>query len=275
VNSRRISVRAILAALFLAACTQAAADPTAEPTARATATETPDPLSRVTVDGRFAVDADGRRIAVRCWGQGPVIVLEGGGAGSLQFGQSAFTRELARHAQVCVHGRAGIGLSDAAPDRMRDADDVVEDLRDALSAAHVDPPYVLVGSSFGGFVMTYFAERYPDTVTGVVTLDTPAPSLDLTPENFPEGVWDHPQNVEHLDVVGGFENRFAEDPPTFGAPLIVVTAIGGQSSVEDQSFWLQSSPDSHQVELIGGHEIYEDDVDGVVAVVRGLILDAR
>lgn len=164
---------ALFAVLLLSACTQPVADSTPRPSVRAPATEAPDPLSRETVDGLFVIGSDGRRIAVRCWGRGPVVVLEGGGAGTRQFGQSEFTRELARDAQVCVHDRAGTGLSDAAPDRRRDADDVVEDLHDALSAADVDPPYLLVGSSFGGMVMTHFAERFSDEVMGVVTLDTP------------------------------------------------------------------------------------------------------
>jgi hypothetical protein len=39
------------------------------------------------------------------------------------------------------------------------------------------------------------------------------------------------------------------------APLTVVTATAGQSSVEDQAFWLELSPQATQVELQGGHDI--------------------
>jgi pimeloyl-ACP methyl ester carboxylesterase len=241
------------------------------PTPSATPTREPDPLQTPAIDGIFPVDDAGRGIALRCWGDGPVIILEGGDAGIGQFGNSWLARELAAHALVCAHDRAGIGSSDPAPDRRRDADDVVEDLRAALAAAGVDPPFMVVGSSFGGMVVTHFADRFDDEVSGVVTLDTPAPSLELTPENFPEGVWDHPDNTQHLDVVEGFENRFAREPPTFRAPLIVITASGGQSDTDDQAFWLQSSPDSRQVELPGGHEIYVDNVGGVVDEILSLL----
>ena len=239
------------------------------PSSPPASTPPPDPLAVPTVDGLFAVE-EGRRIAVRCWGEGPVVVFEGS-EGIEDPGQAAFLRNLAADAQVCVHDRAGNGLSDPAPERRRDADDVVEDLRAALIEAGVERPYVLVGSSFGGMVVTYYAERFGEDVAGVVTLDTPAPSTELTPENFPEGVWDHPDNAQNLDVVGGFENRFALDPPLFDARLVVVTASDGQSDVEDQSFWLPSSPDSRQLELVGGHEIYQDAMEDVAAEVRSLL----
>ena len=53
--------------------------------------------------------------------------------------------------------------------------------------------------------------------------------------------------------------------------VLVVTATGGQSDVEDQAFWLDSSPDSRQIELPGGHEIYEDATEEVVAEIVALL----
>ncbi len=72
-----------------------------------------------------------------------------------------------------------------------------------------------------------------------------------------------------------FENRFAKRPVSFPAPLVVVTATSGQSSPEDQQTWLRASPDSRQVELDGGHEIYLDDPEGVAAEVVALVNGAR
>ena len=261
---------------LIAACqgtpipSEAASPSLAAPSASARASEPS--IAEPTIDGLFEVDASGRRIAVRCWGTGPTVVLEDGGPGISQFSDTTLRRALGETTRVCLHDRAGIGLSDPAPDECRDADDVVDDLHAALGTAGVEPPFVLVGSSFGGMVVTHFADRFGDQVAGVVTLDTPAPSLDLTPENFPEGVCDHPANVEHLEVVAGFENRFAENPPMFDAPLIVVTASGGgQSSAGDQAFWLQTSGDARQVILAGGHEIYRDDPERVLAEILTLL----
>ena len=94
----------------------------------------------------------------------------------------------------------------------------------------------------------------PQDVVGVVVLDTPAPSAEFTEESEPGLVWDAPGNTEHLDVVHGFENRFAKAPPSIKAPLLLITPVPGEGSAEDESFWLQTSPQARQVTLSCGQE---------------------
>jgi pimeloyl-ACP methyl ester carboxylesterase len=76
-------------------------------------------------------------------------------------------------------------------------------------------------------VSTYYAATYPDDVVGVVLFDVPAPDATLSVALIPEIAWDHPTNLEHLDIVPEFEGRFANDPVTFPAPFTVVTATQG------------------------------------------------
>ena len=82
----------------------------------------------------------------------------------------------------------------------RTADDAIGDLHALLESAGVEPPYVMVGSSFGGFVATYYAATFADEVVGVVLLDVPAPDATLTAALIPEIAWDHPTNLEHVDA---------------------------------------------------------------------------
>ena len=239
------------------------------------ATNGTEALADPTVDGRFEVAADGRRLYLTCWGEGsPTVVLDSGhpdGTGIADFGETEFLRRLAAETRVCAYDRAGWGQSDPAPNEPRSADDVVDDLDALLKAAEVDGPFVLAGSSFGGMIAAHFADQHPEDVAGVVLLDVPAPSATLSAKEIPEIAWDHPMNPEHLDIGPEFENRFANSPPSFPAPLVVVTATGGDSSVEDQQAWLQSSEDARQIELTGGHEIYLDDPAGAAAEVISLL----
>lgn len=87
----------------------------------------------------------------------------------------------------------------------------------------------------------------------------------MTAAEIQEIAWDHPANPEHLDIASEFEIRFANDPASFSAPLVVVTATQGETDAEDQSVWLRPSPDARQIELGGGHEIYLDDPEGAAA----------
>jgi pimeloyl-ACP methyl ester carboxylesterase len=232
-------------------------------------------MSRPTVTGAFSVANDGRKLELRCWGEGsPTIILEAGypSAGIEQFVTNGrpFTERLAEQRKTCAYDRAGNGASDAAPMEPRDIDDVTDDLHALLAAAHVEGPYVLVGSSFGGMIVTYYAHRFPDGIRGVVLLDVPAPSATLTLTEAPELAWDSPQNPEHADVVPEFENRLAKERFAFMAPLLVITATRGQSNVADQAFWLGWSADSRQIELDGEHTVYNDQpvaiADAIVAM---------
>lgn len=238
----------------------------ASPTSEGSPSAKPDPMAEPSIDGRFVVDDEGRELAITCWGsEEPTIVIEGGGPdGRDSFGDTPLVRALVSEARVCLYDRAGGGDSDPAPNEERSFDDVADYLQALMTAARVDGPKVLVGSSFGGNLMAHYAARHPEDVAGVVLIDTPAPEA-FSLEEFPEGAWDHPGNVEHVNLLKMHE------PQPIEAPLLVLTAGDGQSSVEDQGFWLQLSSDSRQVELSGGHDLHEQDPAAVAAEILSFV----
>lgn len=248
----------------------------ASASASPTPTPLPDPMATPVIDGDFAVAVDGRTLHVTCWGEGsPTVLLETGipSDGLNQFAGRGhtFTSKLAARTRTCAYDRAGTGSADPAPNQPRSLDDVTADLHALLAAARIDGPYVLVGSSGGGMIVTYYAAHYPDGVTGVVMLDVPAPQATLTLQEAPELAWDSPENPEHLDIVAGFENRLAAEQFPFAAALIVITATEGQSNVADQAFWLDWSPHASQIELSGGHEVFNSQPQAVADQVLSLV----
>ncbi len=281
-HNRRLAIAGLVLGLLLAAGCGGTSEPSSSTTGMTdassdeTTTTASDVLASPTVEGMFEV-ADDRQLHLTCWGEGsPTVVLESGhpdAAGISDFGGSgaAFTRAIAADTRVCAYGRAGWDGSDPAPNQPRTADDVIDDLHNLLGAGGVGGPYVMVGSSFGGMVVTYYAATYPDDVVGVVLLDVPAPDASLSVAAIPELAWDHPTNLEHLDIVPEFESRFANDPVSFPAPLTVITATQGASDVEDQAVWLQASPDARQIELNGGHDIYVSYPSATAAEVLALV----
>jgi pimeloyl-ACP methyl ester carboxylesterase len=230
-----------------------------------------DPAANPSIQAKFAVGDDGRRLALVCWGEGsPTVLLETGGANIEEWTGSGVVRRLASGTRVCTYDRAGTGTSDPAPNERRDAEDVAHDIKALLAAADLAGPYVLVGRSFGGMIVTHYAEVLPEGVVGVVVLDTPAPSATFTEQSEPGLVWDFPGNTEHLDVLVGFENRFAKDPPKFEVPVLVITPLPGEASAKDEGFWLQVSSKSRQVELSCVDSAGGPCADAVVEFVNGL-----
>ena len=269
--------------LLLAACTSAVTSPDPTVAPRPTSSVVAVPSARATpnaeaptLEGPFAVADDGREVFLRCWGDGsPTVFVDGGCCGpdgTLRWLSLPFVQKVAAATRICAYDRAGTGRSDPAPeDRPRTADDVIADLNALIAAAGLDGPLVLVGASFGGMIVTYYAARYPEQVAGVVLLDVPAPSATFRPEEAPDLAWDHPRNPEHLDVVAGFENRFASERNPFDAPLLVITATDGQSDVEDQRFWLDLSADGRQTEIEGGHGLDHDNPEEAADLILEMV----
>ncbi len=78
--------------------------------------------------------------------------------------------DIAQFARVCSYDRAGYGYSDAGP-MPRTSDRIASELHAALESAGEKPPYLLVGSSFGGYIVRVFNGKYPDQVAALVLVD--------------------------------------------------------------------------------------------------------
>ncbi|MEO8811741.1 MAG: alpha/beta hydrolase [Caulobacteraceae bacterium] len=132
--------------------------------------------------GRLVRLPDGRRLNLRCSGAGsPTVILEGGFAAT-SMGWYKVQPLIARHRRVCSYDRAGYGFSDPGP-LPRDGAAVARDLDDALRAAGIGGPFVLVGHSAGGLYVRLFADRRPGEVVGMVLVD---PSVEHQDERLAE-----------------------------------------------------------------------------------------
>ncbi len=137
-------------------------------------------LSRSALSGNPApgelIEVDGRRGHLLCQGsEGPVVILEAGLPGS-SLTWASVTPGVAEFARVCSYDRAGYGWSEPGP-RPRTSASIARELRMLLQHAGIEPPYVLVGHSFGGLVVQVYASRFPDEVAGMVLVDASHPDL--------------------------------------------------------------------------------------------------
>jgi pimeloyl-ACP methyl ester carboxylesterase len=116
------------------------------------------------------VDVDGYRLLLNCTGVGnPTVILEAG-FGDLSVEWRAVQPQIAKFSRVCSYDRAGYGGSDPGP-LPRTSLRIATELHTLLKNAGEAPPYVLVGSSFGGYNVRVFNGLYPDEVAGIVLAD--------------------------------------------------------------------------------------------------------
>jgi pimeloyl-ACP methyl ester carboxylesterase len=125
------------------------------------------------------IDVGGHRLHVTCAGHGgPVVLLESGIAASslswavVQPAIAAFTR-------VCSYDRAGLAWSDPAS-CPRTFERIVDELAAVLDSIAPRDRYVLVGHSFGSFVVSAYAMRHSARVCGLVLVDPATEWLTTT-----------------------------------------------------------------------------------------------
>lgn len=80
---------------------------------------------------------------------------------------------VARYAPTLAYDRAGLGYSEAGPMPRTLAQGAAE-LHALLANAGAQPPYVLVGHSYGGLLVQLYAAQHPEQVCGLVLVDAPA-----------------------------------------------------------------------------------------------------
>jgi pimeloyl-ACP methyl ester carboxylesterase len=122
------------------------------------------------------VHVDGRQMHLQVRGadsDGPTVVLEAG-MGSFSPNWHWVQEELAPVVRSVSYDRAGLGWSRRSR-HPRDAQSIATELRDALREAAIEPPYVLVGHSFGGLPVRAFADLYPELTAGLVLVDASHP----------------------------------------------------------------------------------------------------
>lgn len=261
-------------------------------------------------DDTFAADlvVAGRLMHLVCLGPTdtgrPTVIFEAGLGGEFGAWATVLTT-LSKTDRGCSYDRAGDGLSDPAK-APRTTNDQVDDLRSLLAAAHIAPPYVLVGHSLGAWNVLVHADRFPADVVGAVLVDARPPAASarflaaLPPEQpgepdllhqYREGYtsWeaDATRNKEHLLLTASAVE--AEHTSGLGSkPLIVLAAINDEGEGADlapavaatfQSIWwdledeLAARSTKGRLERVtnSSHDMPEDRPDAIVNAIHEIL----
>jgi pimeloyl-ACP methyl ester carboxylesterase len=100
---------------------------------------------------------------------GPTVIFEAGIAAT-NLNWRHIQESVSRFTGTASYDRAGLGFS--SPCRTaRTPGNIAVELHDMLETAQIEPPYILVGHSFGGLVMRRFALLYPEDVQSILLVD--------------------------------------------------------------------------------------------------------
>lgn len=114
---------------------------------------------------------DTHRLHLHCIGQGSVTLLFEAGLGGSSREWLPIQQQLAKRTRACVYDRAGYGWSDSSP-FPRHANRIALETRTMLDNSGNKRPLILVGHSFGGFVMRQLATISGNDIVGMVLIDS-------------------------------------------------------------------------------------------------------
>jgi pimeloyl-ACP methyl ester carboxylesterase len=232
----------------------------------------------------------GRGLYVRCTGSGsPTVVMEGGDgdtSDSYRFAEAAIAKET----RACVYDRANLGQSDPAPGP-RGLEELVGDFESLLDAAEIPGPYVLVGTSGGGYISAGYAVEHPNEVAGMVFVEVPAPFQNPPAPIVRETKPSHPANVERRDYLQVEKDAWAARKEIGDIPITVISnryseaeiagatfaseMRGMRANVDEQKGWLVLSPSAKQVVVTTGHAVEEADPEFVIDSIVDVVEAAR
>ncbi len=215
----------------------------------------------------------------------PVVVLEAGlGDGMDSWAQ--VVAPIAEFATVFAYNRAGYGNS-ARRTEPRSGAQIVTELRTALVHAGLQPPYLLVGHSFGGTYMELFARLHPTEVAGLVLVESRAASMTRRCREARLLLCDPPKFLIAA-LPGAAAAEYAVSDTTFAqveaagalpeVPLIVLTSdkLRLVEGPKWSALWLktqrelatQSPRGEHRVTTQSGHYLQKEQPEWVIKAVR-------
>jgi hypothetical protein len=237
------------------------------------------------------VEIEGDRgLYVRCTGTGsPTVFMEGGDddtSDSYAFAEPAVSKVT----RACVYDRANLGRSDPAPGP-RGLPELVGDVERLLQAAEIPEPYVLVGTSGGGYITAGYAYAHPRQVAGMVFVDVAAPFRNPPREIVEDTDPDNPANVEKRDFLQVEKDAWNDRKRIGDVPVTIISdnpsaeAIrqspfpserrAARRNVANQKGWLVLSPRAKQVVVRTGHAVEEADPDLVIDAILDVVKEAR
>jgi pimeloyl-ACP methyl ester carboxylesterase len=119
------------------------------------------------------IDIGGWRLHLYCTGRqrpGKATVILEAGVGDFSVEWSLVQPQVAKITRVCSYDRAGDGWSDIGP-HPRTLHQIVYELHTLLNRAGERAPFVLVGHSYGGWLVRLYQSIYPAEVSGMVLVD--------------------------------------------------------------------------------------------------------
>ena len=229
-------------------------------------------------------NVDGQKFRIKEYGGGKVtVIFESGMSDSLE-AWGSIPDTVASYAHVFLYDRADIGKSDSSRLK-RTIPNMVAELKSILNHENINPPYILVGHSLGGYITRYFSSQFSGDVKGLLLLD-PAP----------EAYWKSMSEKKLKEYIeGGTEWYRTKHAPKYSKewfqfipnmvymknlnmpkdlPIILVSASKSNWYKYHKKI-ITCFKNAKLIELEGGHYIHRDHQDLILKYIKELTIQTN
>jgi len=188
-------------------------------------------------------DAGGHLLHLNIKGKGSPAVIFENGSGDFSFIWDLVQHAISKSTATVSYDRAGYAWSEEGP-LPRTGRQIAYELHEALHNAGIKGPYILVGQSFGGFLVRTFARYYSKEVVGFVLVDALNENEKIMINNQAVRIREMAKGRTEPPVQTGTKNRM-DTSAKENNPLVSNTSIEpplDRLSPEDQKMqlWAQT-----------------------------------
>lgn len=248
-------------------------------------------------DAPDMISVAGHQIHMVRTGVGPYTVIFESGFGMDLTAWRHVAPAVAQSSQVVAYSRAGLGKSEVRPGEPTLSANT-SDLEKMIAAARLRPPFILVGHSYGGFLIRDFAAKNPAQVAGMVFVDASDerietelrkidPARTAQDAKLSEGYAPQKHKAELKYVQSILDSgKLPGARPLPDVPVAVLTSSLKHEKPEfflhspegmrtwrslHESFFRQFSTGMHTVTANAGHNIHMEQPQLVIAAIEQVI----
>jgi pimeloyl-ACP methyl ester carboxylesterase len=169
-------------------------------------------------------DAGGHLLHLNIKGSGGPAVIFENGSGDFSFIWDLVQPAISKTTRTVSYDRAGYAWSQEGP-LPRTGKQIAYELHTALHHAGIKGPYILVGQSFGGFLVRSFARFYKNEVVGLVLVDALNENEEIVIDNKAVRIREMAKGRNAPAIQNSVKRNILKDRPNENNPVAADTTI--------------------------------------------------
>jgi pimeloyl-ACP methyl ester carboxylesterase len=215
---------------------------------------------------------------MKYFGKGDITVIFECGMGMDLTTWRSIEDSVASFAKVFMYDRLGLGQS-GPTSHDRTIPNMVCELKALLDHEDINPPYILVPHSMGGYIARYFINQFPDDVKGLLLLDPSAEthfdSLSPDEQRLNQEFGNNYYKTQPIGTQNEWKSFLLNRKYIWGLQIpnnipVILVSTNSWNMTPSQSMIIENHPNAKHIILEGRHDVYNVYPDSIIGFIKEL-----